>query len=164
MKRAVRGFLEAKECERPKCIPLGRPRGAKAEGLRYERALLKAIGPSARGGCWFSFSDSEGQGFCQTDILLLKKDVVYVLECKLSWTEEAEQSLRRLYLPIVQAVFGRPARGIVCCENLRRGMPWTTRVVGSLDEAIASAAWPGGVVLHWRRKTPLFLRGMRDAA
>lgn len=138
---------------RPACIPQGRPRGAKAEGLRYEGALFKAGGEGIRGQ-WFKYWDEEGEFFCQTDILLRRPGGVWVLECKLTWTPEGEADLRRLYLPVVQKALGCEVRGVVCCENLRRGMPFTTKIVSTLDEALASR-WPGGTVLNWRRKTPL---------
>jgi hypothetical protein len=162
-KRLIREpLLWSRTCERPMCIPVGRPRGAKAEGLRYEKSLattIKGTGPliwQVLHGQWFQFNDGAGEGYCQTDILVFNKDVVFVLECKLTWTEGARDSLLGLYVPIVSKAFRKEARGIVACENLVRGMPWTTKIVSSMDEALqASSVWPS-VVLHWRRKTPLW--------
>ena len=48
---------------RPLSIPKGRPRGAKADGIRYEKLLAKALAPLGfEHGRWFEFVDANGYG------------------------------------------------------------------------------------------------------
>lgn len=100
--RVIRGLQWAERCERPSSIPVGRPRGAKAVGIRYEKALGKALGPSWEHGQWFSFRDINGQGYCQTDFLLILPNLAIILECKYSWVKTAYEQIEFLYTPVVE--------------------------------------------------------------
>lgn len=144
MKRTINRLKWAKALsERPSCIPLGRPRGVKGLGLRYERSLARAL-PAALPGQWFEFEDSAGRGFCQTDLLLPYNGKIGVLEVKLSYTREAEDELRGLYVPVVRKALGREVFGLVVCKNLRPGAPG---VRGELVQALEEAA--GGLLVTW---------------
>jgi hypothetical protein len=143
--RVVQGLEAARACERPACIPKGKPRGAKAAGLRYERALAKALPPGWLHGQWFEFWDANGHGYCQPDFILVEPGRVLVLEAKYTWVLEAHAQLMQLYAPVLRAVFKRPVIGVVVCKRL---VPGARAAYTTLEEAIR---WPvvGGAVLHW---------------
>ena len=144
--RAISGLRWARPIDRPNIIPVGRPRGAKAAGLRYERALAEAL-PSALHGQWFEFEDANGHGYCQTDFILsfLPRYVV-VLECKYIVTTEAVQQLLHLYLPIAREVYGM-ARGVIVAKKLVPG--FCRNAFGDLESAISAADVMATPVWHW---------------
>lgn len=146
MKRKVQGLRWATLCDRPTCIPVSRPRGAKAAGLRYERMLAKAM-PEALRGQWFEFEDQNGRGFCQTDLLLpITFGRVAVLECKYTWTWEGLTELEQLYLPVVREALKKDVIGLMVCKKLT---PNSGQVSGSLGEALQAAAGGKPAVWHW---------------
>jgi hypothetical protein len=107
--------------ERPDCIPKGRPRGAKAAGVRYEAAV--AALPSfaaASHGLWLEFGDASGHGYAQADFVFTSGPVLVVAEAKLTWTPAAYAQLRRLYFPLLHRLSGLPVGGFVVCQNLTR--------------------------------------------
>jgi hypothetical protein len=125
--RKVCGLRFATPCERPSCIPIGRPRGVKALGIRYERTVAEALQRTygtvpVKYGQWFEFHDANGRGYAQVDLLLhiANMDHYVVGECKLTDTEEAWRKLREFYLPIVKMATQRPCVGFVVCKNLTR--------------------------------------------
>lgn len=123
-----------------------RPRGAKAAGLRYEKAFARAM-PQAKHNPWFAFIDRNGAGNCSPDFVLELDDCLVVFECKLSDKSYAKDQLRLLYVPIVERVYGKSVRAIVVTKILR---PWsdTSRVVGTMAEAIEMAKHTIPT-LHW---------------
>jgi hypothetical protein len=151
--------------ERPSCIPLSRPRGAKAAGLRFERALHKSLKGSILGQ-WFEFEDESGPGFCQTDLLFSipgrpKGGLVIVIECKYTLVPGAHSKLSSLYIPVVEKAMGCRAAGVVVVKNLdpryRRG-----RIFTSLHEAAYAALdsgyptllqWSGQPLIHRTHST-----------
>lgn len=145
--RDVVGLEWARRCSRPSFIGKSRPRGAKLQGLRYERILGKAL-PAAECGQWFEFRDRQGLGWCQTDLLLVVPSGVLVLEAKYSWVPEGHRQVGQ-YLPIVSKALGLPACGAVVCKVLRAGMPPGVQVVGDLPSALRLARSGAPVVLHW---------------
>src|SRR3972149_4437783 len=71
--------------------PRVRAKGAKLEGLRYERRFGRflaqhgyARGRELRSGQWFRFEDALGVGWAQTDHLLFLPGALLVFECKLT--------------------------------------------------------------------------------
>lgn len=147
MSRTVQGLKWAKAIERPKCIPVGRARGAKAQGLRYERSLAKAL-PCAKHGQWFEFEDRNGRGFCQVDLMLQLLSGILILEAKYTWTAEGHLQIEELYSPVVSAAWGMPVAGLVVCKKLLPGMPGVS-VAGDLDTALHYIARGQRTVLHW---------------
>ena len=134
--------------ERPGCIPLSRPRGSKAAGLRYERELVKGL-KVAKHGLWIEWEDSAGKHFCQPDIICKFKNQVAVLECKYTWTREGHEQLG-LYVPLVERLVGQKVKGIVVCKKLLSSMP-RVQVFGDLESCLgvegSQAVWHyiGGV-------------------
>lgn len=151
MTREIEGLLWSRACPRPAGIPIGRPRGAKAAGLRYERALARALPAPRVHGQWFEFEDARGRGVCQTDLLLSvsRGGTIVVLEVKYSWTAEGHQQLEKLYLPIVQKATGRQVIGIVVTRRLTESMPRDLVVCSTLAQAIAAASAGRRAVWHW---------------
>ena len=102
-------------------------RGSRAKGLTYEKKVGRTLKRWQREGelagelllgPWFSFWDEGGHGYCQPDALIITSSFVFILECKLSFTDFAWPQLRRLYKPVVEKVFERPAITIQVCRNL----------------------------------------------
>jgi hypothetical protein len=122
--RQVVGLRWARPLEgKPAFIPGSRPRGAKAEGLRYERSLAKGLGSKFRCGMWWEFRDDGGIGCCQTDFFGKAKQWIILLETKLTWTPEAEEQLYGLYVPVVAMAMQVPRSQvlpIVVCKYLTR--------------------------------------------
>ncbi len=146
--RAIQGLKWARAlASRPSCIPKGRASGAKAEGLRYERLVAKRL-PVARHGQWFEYEDLKGHGYCQTDIIMEIQGCRVVLEVKYTWTAEGHYQLERLYLPVVEAVYGAPVVGVVVCKRLEEKMPGTV-VTGDLWHALQLGRSGKRPVFHW---------------
>ena len=146
MTRRIEGLLWARRAERPKALPKARPRGAKAAGVRYERACARAL-PKALPGLWWEFEDRAGRGYCQTDLVLIGSEGALVLECKYTWTEAAWDQLEGLYIPVLERALGRPCWGAQMCKVLREGASgpavWTPR------EALELAKLGRRATLHW---------------
>lgn len=147
--RKVLGLRYAKLLdERPKTIPKGRPRGAKAAGLRYERALEEALGEAAEAGRWFEFEDMNGRGYCQTDFLIPLIDRLVVLECKYTWTHMGHLQMEQLYFPVIRQMTKKKVSGIVVCKNLLPLMAGV-KVCKTLEEALVASASGQRTVWHW---------------
>lgn len=154
MHRIVQGLEWARRGERPKGLPTGRARGAKAAGLRYERSLSKVLADWEHGS-WFEFEDSNGLGWCQPDLLTwwVGLGAVVVVEVKYTWVPEAHSQLELLYRPVVELALGAQMIGVVVCRALAARMPGVA-VVSSLQEALGAKR----PVLQWLEKTPLQIR------
>jgi hypothetical protein len=139
--RSIAGLRWARTLdEKPNFLPVGRPRGAKAEGLRYERALAKGLGAKFRWGLWWEYRDAGGIRYCQTDFFGKAKEWVILLESKLTWTVDAEEQLHELYIPVVAMALKVPRSQvlpIVVCKYLTRSA--SRPVCDTLKEAIHAA-------------------------
>lgn len=169
--RTVQGAIKwARPCPRPRNIPISRARGAKAFGLRYEKAFALRIRDSVAGQ-WFEYEDASGKHFCQMDLLFkrplqtperVKADpgvgCLVVAECKYSWTLDAFQQLHGLYLPVLRAYagLGRQILGFQVCKRLLPNMPQGVTICRGLEEALsASSKGQKWVTLHWLGKASL---------
>lgn len=135
--------------EKPSCIPQSRPRGAKAAGIRFEKAVFEALSGGIRGQ-WFSYEDENGPGLCQPDILYpFLPDFFAVIEVKYTLVPGAHQKLSNLYLPVASRALQAPCAGVVVVKNLdpryRRGKIYTDL------RAAAEAAFDRGypTLLQW---------------
>jgi hypothetical protein len=150
MHRRIEGLKRAIPLsDRPSCIPLSKLRGAKAAGLRFERALHKSLKGSILGQ-WFEFEDALGHGYCQTDLLFSRlPDFMIVVECKYTLVPGAHSKLSSLYIPIVEKALGCRAAGVVVVKNLdpryRRGRIFTA--LGPAAEAALESGYP--TLLQW---------------
>jgi hypothetical protein len=149
--RSVQGLEWARVMEKaPHRAPRGL-RGAKAKGVAFEKALLGALGPRARGGIWLEFCDSNGRGYCQPDILLkLSHQCLLILEAKYTWTWEGHQQLENLYRPVVRAAL-RGTWQILTVQVCKLLTPETPRqaVFASLEAALAASHAGKMAVCHW---------------
>jgi hypothetical protein len=66
------------------------------------------------GGQWIEFTDRSGPGFAQPDFLVIFPDTVFILEAKLTRTEEAHSQLVGLYAPLVGWIY--PGRDLILIE------------------------------------------------
>lgn len=169
MSRIVQGLVQAEVLsERPKCIPVSRPRAAgKKAGLRYERALGRQL-PQAQHGKWFRYMDYEGWHYCQPDYILPLGDEIVILECKYTWTPEAYMQIEGLYVPVVGRALGRPTWGVQVCKRL---LPASRSSVirGDLASALVAARQGHRACLHWLGDSPLMMvsaaqRGQKEAS
>lgn len=145
----IRGLHYAAPCLRPEFIKKSRPKGAKAKGLAYERAVGTAVGGNC--GQWFHYIDAQGPGWCQTDVLLVSAKRVVVLECKLTDTEDAVEQLLHLYFPVLREVYRLPVYGVVVTKNLTQRTD-TRRLADNLQGALALAKLGEIPVLQWDPK------------
>jgi hypothetical protein len=131
---------------RPTFIPASRAgKGAKGEGLRYERGLAKGLGQRFRYGIWWEYGDLKGKRYCQTDFFGRAKDWIVLLESKLTWTLEAEEQLHGMYVPIVAYALQVPRTQvlpIVVCKYLtgETVRPIESSLKGSIQAAMQVGA------------------------
>lgn len=153
--RQIVGLQYAAMCLRPAHIPKARPKGAKAAGLRYEKALAAAI-PRADHGQWFEFRDLNGPGHCQMDLVIEGAKRIVIIECKLTEVEQGMAQLRDLYFPIAEMVWpDKKPLGIVAARHLSK-CPDTKLVESTLKGAILRAETQKVIpVLHWLERGPL---------
>jgi len=153
--RSIVGLQYAAMCLRPAHIPRSRPKGAKAAGLRYEKALSAAI-PRAEHGQWFEFQDMNGPGHCQMDLIIVGSKRVVLIECKLTEVEQGQNQLRDLYFPIAEMVWpDKKPLGIVAARHLSKTPDLTlveTTLKGAMERAERQKIIP---ILHWMERTPL---------
>lgn len=155
--RVIAGLLSASPCSRPNNLPIARLRGTKRMGMKYERDFAKALKiryPSnVLVGQWFRFLDNNGNGYCQSDIILKLADECIIFECKLTDCEKGRSQLARLYRPVVERCWGLPTRCMVVTRHLS-GETKLELVTDQLREALAfnREAIP---TLHWRERNPL---------
>lgn len=146
--RSAEAVRWASLIERPNCIPMSKHRGAKAAGLRYERAFAKQF-PQSLHGQWFEYEDKHGLAYCQPDLIVsLLPICLIVFEVKYTLTDEAFHQLNHLYLPVVQAAMEAPVFGVAVCKNL---VPIRTRftTTSSFEDAVNQSKAGSAVVLHW---------------
>lgn len=98
----------------PFVIPRRTKNKARANGIRYEKKahayLLREFPNECIVGPWIKFySKGKAKAFyCQPDALILdiRRGTIAVIEIKLKHTSDAWWQVRRLYLPVVQFIFG----------------------------------------------------------
>lgn len=148
MKRQVSGLIFARAlAKRPSCIPIGRPRGQKAWGIKYEREIAKRL-PNAVRGLWFEFEDRFGRGFCEVDFAIQAQNVVIILESKYTWTLAAHVELETLYIPVVKLALKRPVYSAVICKVLTSETARYARIVSD-NPATIPASENQRVVWHF---------------
>lgn len=146
--RVVDGLQWVEETVNP--WPKSRPRGAKGEGLRFERALAKRLA-GAKHGLWFKYQDFNGVGYCSPDLIVDYVQFVLVIEAKLTDTDEGRAQIEQLYSPVLHMHYKRPVRGILVCKNLRQG---SANLAADLVSAVglSQTCIP---TLQWRGKGPI---------
>lgn len=104
------------------------PTESMRKGNRYENKvanLLHAYYPDrVIHGPWIEFTDANGFGVCQPDMIILPEEGesgIIVVECKLTYKPEAERKLKRLYAPLVKRIYGEMPCCVQICKHLKRG-------------------------------------------
>lgn len=161
--RVVKGLKWARLTpDGPFSAGIKRPRGAKREGLRYEKQIAQAFGPTAKHGQWITFEDKNGLGWAQPDLLFPKGNELFVLEAKYTWVPEAHTQIGQLYLPLLEAVFeSSKIFGIVMVKSLR---PEAKRhfICSTMERAMEIARLSGECpVMQWLGTGPLWAGASR---
>src|SRR5215831_6183084 len=162
---AFRSFRAKALTGRPDCIPMSKPKGAKAAGLRFERALHKAL-PGSLHGQWFEFEDQDGFGYCQTDLIFPLGGIYVVIEAKYTLVPGAHSKLSSLYIPVVSQAFGCEACGVVIVKNLdpryRRGRIYTdiqAAALSSLESGYPTLIqWSGQALIRHPARSAVYRR------
>lgn len=69
---------------------------------------------------WISFEDSGGSGWAQPDHIIVEDDLLWIVECKLTYTPRAEKQLE-LYEYLLQRVYeGATPILVTCVKNLAK--------------------------------------------
>lgn len=119
-------------------------RGSRAKGITYEKHVGRALTRWQQRGelqgeiilnQWFSFTDDNGHGYCQPDIIILTPSLAFILECKLTFTDWAWPQLKHLYKPVVEHVYQRPAIITQVCKHIYYNPPGQ---IESIQELIDS--------------------------
>lgn len=147
--RTIQNLAWAAPTPKPDFARRARPKGAKAEGLRYERACAKAL-PGAEHGPWFRFEDQNGLGYCSPDLVLRRRGVTVVFECKLANTIVGQRQIMELYAPVLHMAFGHRVLGVVITRSLARTPTANLALVrATLAEALELSASGAVAILHW---------------
>lgn len=139
--RKISGLQEARLAENP-WGKAPRPRGTKAQGLRFESNVGKSL-PGALHHQWFRFVDNAGPGYCCPDYLMVVRNVLWIVECKLTDWNEAEAQMRDLYAPVLRMLWD----GDLACVTVAKHLSPLTRrdfVVPTWDDALERP----GAILH----------------
>ena len=93
-------------------------------GRLYELQVyeeLKRILPSTVSishGQWFCYRDKNGKGIAQLDFLLMEVNQTYIIEAKVTQTQDAEEQLKWLYRPLVEFLTKISVLLINVCKNM----------------------------------------------
>jgi len=162
-KRIIVGKCTAQRLAmRPKCIPVGRPRGIKAAGIRYEKTLLKAlllrfpksgldISP------WYEYWDANGRGYCQPDLVVydVQHDRYVIVEIKLTNYVQADNTLNGLYVPVLAAAHDTVPAAMIIVRHLSPGIN-LSRVHDTFSAAFcASFTSSPAPIWHYLGKGPI---------
>ena len=129
----------------PPWLKSSRPRGAKAQGLRYERAVGKALGVGWLSGQWFTYGEGKwGQWDYINPTLMVVVEVKYTVE------STAARKLAELYLPVAECIWPGEWRGVVVAKNMVPGGPLAAPTIR------AALQGPGIRLVHWLGGTPLW--------
>jgi hypothetical protein len=94
---------------------------------------------------WWEYRDVGGIGWCQTDFFGKAKEWAIILETKLTWTQDAEDQLYELYVPVVACALGisrSQVLPIVVCKYLTcsASRPVCDTLRGAILESMETSA------------------------
>lgn len=129
----------------PPFIRQRRYSGRRAEGVRYERKvqkmLLEAFPETYVPSPWLRFrsEDSEKARWCQPDGLIINFEtgIINIVEVKYSHTSDAWWQTRKLYAPVLRAIFPAALWCFQFCEIVK----WYDPAI-AFPEAVELAAEP----------------------
>ena len=140
---------------RPAWLRPSRPRGSRAAGLAYERALARAL-PRAVHGQWFQYIEDGEPKWCQTDFHIVGAKNVVIFEAKLANYAEAHDKLTSLYLPVGRLAWPeRRVGGVIVLKSVSN-VPEGVAIFENLRDAVDNLRPDEGpVVVHWLGKGPI---------
>lgn len=146
--RRVRGLTLSQRCE-PRGLPKPKAIVAKA-GLAYEKKVLGALkgaGLNVEHNPWFYFEDANGPGYCIPDILVQCPKIPtrqIIVECKLTYKEEALEKLNKLYQPVVSLATKTWTIPLVVAKNIIPSAPIPAfSFLDAIDRDTALLQWRG---------------------
>lgn len=118
--RPAEDILWARPCTRPHFVPVNRPKGSKAAGLRYERSFAKFLKPlGCIHGQWFEYEDETGLRYCQPDLLFpISLRLMAIIEVKYTLVDRAFDQLLDIYKPVVEAAYNIPVGLVAVFKNV----------------------------------------------
>lgn len=152
--RVIQGLLSASRSENP--WPRERIRGAKAQGLRYQRSFSKTLAsalgrqgiPPGLANPWYEFTDAHGRGMCSPDHVVFLRGSILVFECKLTDCPEAYSQLDKLYRPVLQKCYSLQ---VLCCVVANYLTPDSLRPCTTIEEVVNYNCQMRTIPLwHWR--------------
>lgn len=130
--------LTAKYADYDPEFPPQEMNSAQKAGIKFEKAVarrLSILHENVKVGPWLVYNGRLKKGICQPDILVwLNKNLLCVVECKLSWKRAARGKLVNFYGPILQAIHP----DVKLCylqvyKNSRRGCHKRTLLLSELE-------------------------------
>lgn len=107
-------------------------------GISFEKKVGRHLAPLCPlHGPWLYFTDKWGPRVVQPDFVLPHHPTTnhtYLLECKLSYKDEAEKKLLTIYRPLVERLYGVP----VCCIQVVRHLRHYDGPLTTFEEAFAA--------------------------
>lgn len=126
--------------------------GSKAQGIAFQNKFgrylagqvdAKRLQGKVYQDLWLMFEDKNGTGYAQPDIFILEEKRIVIFECKLSQNSQAWVQLDRLYKPLLEFLFKRPAIGIQVFQRMRHEEPNRPRISVHRElEFKDGAIWP----------------------
>lgn len=135
---------------------------AQMAGLAYERKVVGSLvdslivsdlGFDVAHNPWFHYTGTYGSGYCVPDAIVSVqsgeyKDMIFALEVKLTYTEDAIEKLIDLYCPVIAKAFDKPVVPVVICKNLVPGAPRALPTFFGAVEAAKMGAFSFPLI-HW---------------
>lgn len=137
--RKVTGLKWARLKDKPASLSVGRKRGAKGQGLKYEaRAIshLTALFPPGdlRYHLWIEYLDDNGLSWAEPEAVVIRPTELILFEVKLTGCQYGLEQMRDLYAPLLSSIFLRPVRGLQVCRAVCRSTPGP--YIDSVDDFI----------------------------
>ena len=111
---------------KPSFIKRRKPKGRKAQGVRYEKRahehFNELFGDRYINSQWFQFKEPDTKArYCEIDGLLIrpKQGTIIILEMKYNHTSDAWWQTRRLYEPIIKFLFPEQLWEVAICEVVK---------------------------------------------
>lgn len=125
--------MQAKTCEAPTLFSKEpRLKGNRAKGKTYERLVGRRLEQRIAKGeiagelikhQWFSYIDSNGHGYCQSDYYIICEGFIVLIECKLTQSDFAGDQMSKLYKPVLEYIYKVPVVCVQVCKALRKNPP-----------------------------------------